>query len=310
MAPTGSAPRILRRDEVTSTQDEALRLLAEGARPPFAVAARHQSRGRGRLGRAFASPAGASLALTLVHRTALAPARRGWFPQVAGLAALAALESVLGDALGGAGGPGLKWPNDLHTADGRKLGGILVEARGEDLVLLGVGLNLRGPVLAPDGAPVPGAAWLLGEDGLLGEGGLPGGDVPGPGGAHLTVEALRERLETALADALSVELGRLESTGGDAVSAGIHGRYTMTCLTLGCEVRVDPLGEAGAHGAQPPSWHGIAREVDACGRLVVDLAGGGRTAVDIGDVRHLRPDGPVRSDVQEAMSIEQEEHGT
>lgn len=84
----------------------------------------------------------------------------------------------------------------------------------------------------------------------------------------------------------------------------------MTCLTFGRAVRVDPLGETGAGGAHPPSLRGIARTIDAYGRLVVDLEGGGRTAVDIGDVRHLRPDEPVRSSTDDAFGIEQEGHGT
>ncbi|HLQ80155.1 MAG TPA: biotin--[acetyl-CoA-carboxylase] ligase, partial [Brachybacterium sp.] len=78
----------------------------------------------------------------------------------------------------------------------------------------------------------------------------------------------------------------------------------------GRAVRVDPLGETGAGGAQPPSLHGIARTIDAHGRLLVDLAGGGRRAVDIGDVRHLRPSGPARPTTGDATGIEQEEHGT
>lgn len=297
-------PEILRLDTVTSTQDEAARRAAAGRRVPFALAARHQSGGRGRLGRSFASPDGASLALTYVHRSRLAPDRRGWFSLAAGVAALAALDGVLGEEADRRDRIGLKWPNDLHTEDGRKLGGILVEGRGADVVLLGIGVNLRGPVLQGDGRPVPGAAWLRGQDGLR----------PGPGGASgvdgQADRALRERLESALTTALADELAALESAGGDGVSAGTHGRYTMTCLTLGHAVRVDPLGEAGAGGAHPSSLHGTARTIDAHGRLLVDLAGGGRTAVDIGDVRHLRPGGPARSTTGDATGIEQEEHGT
>lgn len=333
------ATRILRRDEVTSTQDEAVRQLAAGARPPFALTARRQSRGRGRLGRPFASPAGASLALTFVHRSRLAPEQRGWLPLAAGLAAVTALEQVLGggserrlergsapaavprDPLApgpdpaAAGEIGLKWPNDLHMGDGRKLGGILVEARGEDIVMLGIGLNLRGPILLDDGQEVPGAAWLLGEGGVRRDGVALGAGATSTQGAteELTGEAteeVRHRLEDALTAALADELTRLESAGGDGVSAGTRERYTMTCLTLGRAVRVDPLGETGAGGAHPPSLHGIARMIDAHGRLVVDLAGGGRTAVDIGDVRHLRPDEPVRPTTRDAQGIEHEEYGT
>src|SRR5699024_12010568 len=90
-----------------------------------------------------------------------------------------------------------------------------------------------GPVLQADGREVPGAASLWG----------PGGLRPGPGGASgadgRADDDLRERLESALTAALAAELAALESAGGDGVSAGTHGRYTMTCLTLGRAVRVD-----------------------------------------------------------------------
>ena len=302
----GDAPRIFRFETLTSTQDEAARCLAGGQASPFVVTARRQTAGRGRLGREFASPEGASVSVTYVHRTALSPHQRGWFPLAAGLAAVTAVSEVLDwregaeEAEGAGGAPrpgvGLKWPNDLHTEDGRKLGGILVEGRGADAVLLGIGLNLRGPIRQEDGTPVPGAAWLLGKAGI--RSGRWAGEY----------SQLRERLEDALATALAGELAALESTGGDGVSAGTHGRYTMTCLTLGRAVRVDPLGETGSGGATIPPQRGIARKIDEHGRLVLDLAGGGQFAVDVGDVRHLRPDDEIRSTTGDAMGVEQEEH--
>jgi BirA family transcriptional regulator, biotin operon repressor / biotin---[acetyl-CoA-carboxylase] ligase len=306
---------ILRLDEVASTQDEAARRAEAGARLPFALTARHQTRGRGRLGRPFTSPDGASLSLTYVHRSRLDPGRRRWFPLAAGLAAVAAVDEVCGPGAPGEPRIGLKWPNDLHTEDGRKLGGILVEGRGSDLVLLGIGVNLRGPILQADGTPVPGAAWLRGPGGLRGVDAAHPDGALGSDDARRRAEAaadlaFRERLESALAAALRSELTLLESAEGDGISAGTHERYTMTCLTIGHAVRVDPLGETGTGGASPPTLHGIARTIDGHGRVVVDLAGGDQVAVDVGDVRHLRPDGPVRLTTHDATGIEQEEHGT
>ncbi|WP_114855607.1 biotin--[acetyl-CoA-carboxylase] ligase [Brachybacterium sp. YJGR34] len=300
--PAGPSPVIHRLDAVTSTQDEATRRLGVGEGTPFAVTARRQTAGRGRLGRPFASPAGSILALTHVHRSVLAPGDRGWIPLAAGLAALTALEEVLGADVAGAAsdGPdriGLKWPNDVHTAQGRKLGGILVEGRGAESVLVGIGLNLRAP-MQDDGAPVPGAAWLWGEGGIAGE-------DPGVGSEQ---EALRAALEEALVEALTAEVAALESAGGDGSAAGTCQRYTMSCLTLGRAVRVDPVGSAG--GAPAPSLHGTARTIDGRGRLVVDLEGGDQVAVDVGDVRHLRPDDPVRPTTDGAPGAEQEEQGT
>lgn len=303
--PQPPAPRILRLGTVTSTQDEASQALQQGAAAPFAVTARRQTSGRGRLGRPFESPEGVSLSCTYVHRTALDPARRGWIPLVAGLAAVRTLTEMTG--LLAPGQIGLKWPNDLHTPEGRKLGGILVEGRGAEAVLVGIGLNLLAPV-SPTGGVVPGAAWLRGEGGLCDASG-PAASLQG-GLALRELRELRESLETALVTALSEELHLLESARGDAVLAGIHDRYTMTCLTLGRRVRIDPLGRRAGGGDPPRSWSGLAREIDEHGRLVVDLEGGGRRAVDVGDVRHLRPEATAGTPEDGTSDIEQEEHVT
>lgn len=274
-------------ESTPSTQDLAAQLLAEGHSAPLAVLAAEQTRGRGRLGRRFESPPGGSLALTVAYRTELAPARRGWFPHAVGVAAVSALREMERPGAAPAGGRpdegaleglGLKWPNDLHVRGGRKLGGILAEARGSDVVLLGIGINLRGPVRDESGVEVPGAAWLTerAETDL----------------SQRTLEELREHLATTLATAVMEELDALEDSAGDACASGLHSRYTMTCLTLGRSVRIDPA--AGRRGGQV--LRGTASGIDPDGRLVIDEVAGGRTAVAVGDVHHLRgrsdPDRP------------------
>ncbi|MGY5765903.1 biotin--[acetyl-CoA-carboxylase] ligase [Brachybacterium sp. DNPG3] len=261
---------------MTSTLDLADELLHAGEPLPFGVLAAEQTAGRGRLGRRFESPAAGSLAFTLAHRTPLPVAARTWFPIAVGVAALAAIGEIVPGARAGLG---LKWPNDLHTADGRKLGGILVEGRGADVVLLGIGVNLTGPVLDGEGAPVPGTAWLLGPGGEGGAG--HGSDVPAPE----EVDGLRSQLAERIGRLLEDELEALASADGDGTATGLHERYTMTCITLGAEVRVDVLG-APADG---PSVHGTAESIDGSGRLLVRREDGALVPVDVGDVRHLRP---------------------
>ena len=304
---TGAAsPRIHRLGAVRSTQDEASALLRAGHAPPFAVTATRQTSGRGRLGRAFASPDGTSLALTFAHRTSLGPARRGWFPLAAGLAVVAALERAV-PAAAGEQRIGLKWPNDLHTADGRKLGGILVEGHGTDHVLIGIGINVRGPVRDADGAEVPGTAWLRGPGGLhrAAPDGAGGGSAADPEADPIATEALVDELGRALAAALHDELCALESAQGDADACGLADRYSMTCLTLGRAVRVDPLGADRPSGETSATLHGTARAIDAHGGLLVDLAGGGMTVVGVGDVRHLRADERVGPGPRTALAAAQ-----
>ncbi len=119
-------PPTLRLAVVTSTQDVA-RELPIGS----VVVADHQTAGRGRLAHRWEAPPGTALLVSFV----LAPN-----PLLSLAAGVAAAEAC-------GRGVKLKWPNDL-LLDGRKVGGILVEASPAKAIC-GIGINLTW---APEGA--------------------------------------------------------------------------------------------------------------------------------------------------------------
>ncbi len=150
--------------EIGSTNTELLARAREAgtAFAPCLLVAERQSAGRGRLGRQWVSSAGDSLTFSL----AVPLGRPDWsgLSLAVGVALAEALDPA-GDWLR------LKWPNDLWRADGRKLGGILIEGlplpQGPRVAVVGVGLNLR----APRGADPALAVATLDEA-------LPGLDAP------------------------------------------------------------------------------------------------------------------------------------
>jgi BirA family biotin operon repressor/biotin-[acetyl-CoA-carboxylase] ligase len=132
-------------DEVDSTNDEAARALAAGRSAPFAVFAHRQTRGRGRLGRAWHSEANGNLYSSFAFRPRTVPERMQMFTLWMGVNLCDLVANFVPAR------PGIKWPNDLVFA-GRKAGGILTEARVDadqirDLVL-GLGLNVNSPAAA------------------------------------------------------------------------------------------------------------------------------------------------------------------
>jgi len=119
--------------------DSTNRVVADAARCGAAeglvVVADHQTAGRGRLGRRWEAPAGASLLASILLRpSGLAPERRHLVTSAVGLSAAAACRRLGGFT------PGIKWPNDLLVGDA-KLAGILAEVVG-DAVVVGLGLNV------------------------------------------------------------------------------------------------------------------------------------------------------------------------
>jgi BirA family transcriptional regulator, biotin operon repressor / biotin---[acetyl-CoA-carboxylase] ligase len=101
-----------------------------------------QTAGRGRRGRQWIAPFGSGLCLSLGWQFAEPPPGFSSLSLAVGIAATRALERL------GVQGVGLKWPNDLMWQN-RKLGGILIEMRGESAgparVVIGLGINMFVP---------------------------------------------------------------------------------------------------------------------------------------------------------------------
>jgi BirA family biotin operon repressor/biotin-[acetyl-CoA-carboxylase] ligase len=135
------AYRLIARDTVGSTNEDAKALARQGAEDGTIVWARAQSAGRGRDGRTWNSPPG-NLYCSLILRPDCTPAEAAQISFVAALGVGTALASVL---------PPMervqyKWPNDVLLGDA-KVAGILLETesgRGDTLawLVVGVGINL------------------------------------------------------------------------------------------------------------------------------------------------------------------------
>ncbi len=144
-------------DQVGSTLDVAHARAAAGAAAGTLVLADEQTAGRGRQGRSWRSEPGAGIWLTLVERPADPRAVQVLSLRL-GLQAAEVLDGFAPAPIG------LKWPNDLYV-EGRKLAGILVEARWReqtlDWIAIGFGINVQAPGgMAEAGALRPGTRRL------------------------------------------------------------------------------------------------------------------------------------------------------
>jgi BirA family transcriptional regulator, biotin operon repressor / biotin---[acetyl-CoA-carboxylase] ligase len=127
-------------EEIDSTNDEAMRLLATGKKTPFVVIARRQTRGRGRFGRVWHSASEGNIYASFAFRPEVPPERMQMFTLWMGVNVCEAVANFTRAT------PGIKWPNDI-LFDGKKAGGMLTEARMDadqirDLVF-GLGLNVN-----------------------------------------------------------------------------------------------------------------------------------------------------------------------
>ena len=242
--------------ETGSTNSDLLELARTGEPEGAVLVADHQTAGRGRLGRTWQAPAGSSLLVSVLLRPALRPGRTHLVTVAAALAAADAVEVVAGLR------PGLKWPNDLVVegpGGSRKLAGLLAESvveRGEvTAVVVGMGMNVRWPEPLPPDLEATATT------------------VSRVAGREVEPAAVLE----AYLPALDRRYGTLVSAGGVAATALAH---RSACATLGRRVTVE-LAEG--------SLEGVAVDVDDDGHLVLDLDGGGRRSVAVGDVVHLRP---------------------
>ncbi len=253
----GSSPVWKRIDVVTRTGSTNADLVARAAAGEdidgAVLLAEHQTAGRGRRGRSWLGTPGAQIIMSVgVDAERVDPDVWGWLPLAAGVAIVDAVGSPPSAEVG------LKWPNDV-LANGRKLAGILSEvAAPRRAIVVGIGVNVtrlevtvRGDEVA---APEPTSL------------------------AELGVAPDRHRL---VADLLGRLGERISAWRGDAgARLGLAADYRARCFTLGTRVRA----------VLPDSSEitGVARDVDARGRLCIDRDGE-TVVVSAADVVHLRP---------------------
>ena len=127
-------------EQTTSTNDVIEKLARDGVKEGAVVFAESQSKGRGRLGRQWMSPARKGLWFSILLRPALRPQEATQLTVAAASALWRAVHTVTGLR------PEIKWPNDLLIR-GRKTAGILTELSAEldrvKHVILGIGVDVN-----------------------------------------------------------------------------------------------------------------------------------------------------------------------
>ncbi len=233
--------------ETTSTNDIIEKLARDGVKEGVVVFAESQTKGRGRLGRKWISPAGKGLWFSILLRPAFPPQATTQLTIAAATALTRAIRRQT------AAQPAVKWPNDI-LLNGRKIAGILTELSAEldrvKHVILGIGVdvNLTAAEFPPELGEV--ATSLKIETGQT------------VNRAELAAAILRE-LD---ADYDRIACGQFESLADE---------WEAQCATLGCHVAIT-MGHR--------KLQGLAESLDTDGALLLRTEHGRLERILGGDV--------------------------
>lgn len=252
---------------IDSTNAHLVARARDGAPDGVVAVADEQLAGRGRLGRAWWSPPGGSLLVSVLLRPAVEVDR---WPLLAAAAGVAAVDVLVALADVPAR---LKWPNDVLVR-GRKVAGLLAEAdvgsRGAGAVVIGMGMNLHWDARPAELASIATA---------------------------VSFESARAVERAVVLDGWLRRLDRwLHAVERDPTAAHrLRFAQRTRSATIGSRVRVElPHGELV----------GTAVDVDAWGRLLVRCDDGTITALEAADIVHLRAaTGPGRHSGDRTRSI-------
>ena len=252
-----SAQLAKRLDWVESTGSTNSDLIAaatadSAAYPDFSIlVTSEQTAGRGRSGREWQAPAGSSLFVSVLLRpTAVAATQFAWLPLIAGMSMANAISQFAGSQRAQ-----VKWPNDVLIGD-KKVCGVLSELLPDASgVVVGAGVNVFQLL---EQLPVETATSLAVE--------------------KITIESLDDLLAAYLKN-LRLHMNDFIALAGELGETDLHEQISMTCSSIGREVRVLLPNDQ--------QFVGKAIAIDSIGRLVVQNESETRS-VSVGDVVHLR----------------------
>lgn len=231
-----------------STNADLAELARTSPADGMVLVSEEQTAGRGRFERRWETPAGASVAFSLLLRPTRPARDWGWLSLLAGMAVSTGIERATGAERGRVE---LKWPNDV-LIDGKKLCGILSErvesSQGPAAAVVGVGINIS----------------------------LDEAELPVSTATSLRLAGLEEDKSEVLA-AVFTEFARLYELWER--DGQVHDEYLRRCASIGRPLRVMIDEQTNVLGT--------GESVDEFGRLVVRTPSG-LQAFSAGDVFHLR----------------------
>lgn len=238
-------------DSLGSTNDETMKRAVEGAPEGTVVIAEEQTKGKGRLGRAWISPKYQGIWFSIVLRPEVLPAETGLITLAVAVAVARAVKQETGLDVE------IKWPNDL-LIKGKKVAGILTEMSSEQdkvhFMVVGVGINANVD---------PGSF---------------------PGELRATATSLREQLgrDVNRVRLLCSVLNELESSYRsfrEKRSDEIVRDWKELSSTLGKKVEVKILDRI---------FVGVAGDIDEGGQLIIRMPDGELISVSAGEITYLR----------------------
>jgi len=234
-----------------STNSRAKELAKQGEAEGSLVITEKQTRGRGRMGRPWYSPAGVNILFSVLFRPPFSIDRVFAITMLTAASLVEAIRETTGLTTL------IKWPNDIYC-NGRKMAGILTEfsadTRSVEYVVVGIGINANWK---PDTI----AEFREIATSLLSEAGQPVSRT-------VILSGILEKLE---------ENYRLLLRGEDA---RIRDRWNRYSMVMGREVMIDP------EGARRKA---TATGIDRNGALLIEEEGGRASSVVCGDVQVLFP---------------------
>lgn len=249
-----SHPRLIGRDirvfqETGSTNDVVEKLARDGVREGVVVFAESQTKGRGRLGRRWFSPAGQGLWFSVLLRPALPPSAVTQLTIASATAVARALARQTGLT------PQIKWPNDILFGH-KKVVGILTELSAEldqvRYVIMGIGVDVNLTDFPPEISEVA---------------------------TSLAVAAGRPFSRAEIAAAILEELETDYARVGRGDFAALAEEWEQQCITLGHRVQIH-IGDRVLSGR--------AESLDTDGALLLRSDHGHLERIVGGDVRIAR----------------------
>jgi BirA family biotin operon repressor/biotin-[acetyl-CoA-carboxylase] ligase len=238
-------------DEVESTNTFCVKLAELGAPNGTVVVSESQTKGRGRLGREWASPRGGNIYMSILLRLGISIKDATPLTLMAAVASTRSLREKTGLMVE------IKWPNDL-MANGRKLGGILTETKARAgravLTVLGIGINVNiEPADLPEGVRETATS--------------------------VKHETKRSHSRAILIASLLEEINSWYSLFSRGGRDPVLREWKRLSSTLGNHVRVETGRE---------TVFGLAEDINGDGNLLLRLRSGRQKSIRSGDVKTIR----------------------